>query len=85
MPLTQRNLGMGLFTESQLFGSGLRKRRGRVPEWLQIVIDTHPEYRETIECQAYTEVVDDADIEVSRVRAQVALVVLACRLQDDDG
>ena len=85
MPLTQRNLGMGLFNASQLPDSCLCAWRGRVPEWFQIIVDAHPEYRETIECQAYTEVVDDADIEVSRVRAQVALVVLACRLQDDDG
>ena len=77
MPFTQRNLGMGLFTESQLFGSGLRKRRGRVPEWFQIVIDAHPEYRETIECETYAEVVDDADIEVSGPSCEVTFVVFA--------
>jgi hypothetical protein len=48
-----------------------------VPESLQVLVNTQPEHSQTIKAEADTGIVHDADIEISRGRTEIALLVFA--------
>ena len=73
MPLTQRNLGTGLGGVNHACQSVQTERR--LPERFQVLVNTHPEYGETPECETYRNVVHDGHIQVSTASAKVAFVV----------
>ena len=58
---------------------------GHRAERLQVVVRAQPEDREAVEGEADADVVDDGDVEVARVGAQVAVVVLVAGLEDERG
>jgi hypothetical protein len=55
------------------------------PEGLEVIVYTHPEHSQAVEAQTDAGVVDDADIEVSRVRAEITLIKLSDGLQEEGG
>ena len=57
-------------------------RSGNVPEWLQVLVDAHPEHGQAIQTETDAEVVHDADIQIAGLRGQIALMVLAKCLED---
>lgn len=46
-----------------------------LPERLQVLVNTHPEYREAPESETYRYVVHDGHVQVSASSAKVAFVV----------
>ena len=58
---------------------------GHRAERFQVVVHAQPEDREAVEGEADADVVDDGDVEVARVGAQVAVVVLVAGLEDERG
>ena len=73
MPLTQRNLGTGLW-KGQSVRVGCTRERC-LPERFQIIVNTHPEYGETPKCETNGNVVHDGHVQVSAASAKVAFIV----------
>lgn len=55
------------------------------PERFQVLVNAHPEYGETPQCETDRDIVHDGNIQVSTSSAKVALVISAGSFHDQTG
>lgn len=60
-----------------------KTRAGDTPEGLEVFTDTHPEYGQAIQREAYTAVVHDAHVEIAGVGTEVTFIEFAHELEND--
>ena len=53
-----------------------------LPEGLEIIIDAHPEHGKTIQTQTDACIVNNANVEISRIGTEITFVELADSLED---
>lgn len=69
----------------RIFGHSAGDTGKDAPEWFEVLGDAEPEHGKTVQAETDTRVVNDTDIEVTRVDAEVTLIVFPNNLENQSG